>query len=223
MKSIKNLLKIIFVAAIGSATWEFVLRDRLLYVSNWLVGFFSSLSPKYKDFIYSGIHSSDIVFVIFPTVILLGGLYWVLLFHLGYTFKASSRIINLYNEKHKNEIKDENIIEANNNEFTATIVNKLFRSTYKFAKVFPIITMVTYFLIIMVYTAMIAAFITKFKIKRITERNIIVVRPFISESNFHQLNSEYYQVDSKIQFIALQIKMDSIGELNKINIINPID
>lgn len=206
MKHIKSFAGVISVAIIGSAFWEFLFRDLFLSFFKLVVSLFGRFSESYLDRFYAGLSQGDVFFLFLPsTFIVLGIMAWSSFM----TLRVRARFYKMQMMFNNNGDRDENedgVVEDN------------LKSNFRRLKRYRNFITVASILLVLVYAELLAVNVFKFGNKRMMERNLGIIKPYISVQTNDLFVSEYLLINSKASFDSLNMKIDSVANQNSLKL-----
>ncbi|WP_293925449.1 hypothetical protein [Sphingobacterium sp. UBA6320] len=198
------LLSGIFV----SAFWDFLIKDTFVRIGKWLVEFSSNFSNTFTDFIYTSFSSSDMIFTIFPSLVIFIGIIVIITFRL---------LSVLYRMRKSNLI----LVTADTDEQSLESESKLIKADRVFFKYLPRVNLVLYFISLISYTLFFSMLIFQNSLKTVSERNLGILKPYFTTNKYDLLYSEYLQIRTKNDFKEFQIQLEKIAKTQNIKIKDP--
>ena len=211
MKLLKNLVALIGATAIGSACWDFFIKDLLIYLTSLFVKIMSNVFNGYIDLIYKDFANAVNIYLAFPTIFIFTVLFLIYYFLF---FRFLTRLKKL---KVNQKITDQEI--DNKNEKTKKIKrNSINLWINKNPKIIYIIILCLLISNSIILFDMIARQTIKYSDKNCMDLNLVILKPYISNIEYDKVNSELNQIDNYLDFVKLKNKMSAIGEKEKVKL-----
>lgn len=230
MKLVKKYWGPFLFTIISTACYEFFLKNSFVSIANWFVEFSAKFSNRLTDYIYSNPSNSDAIIILIPSVFCIMG---VLLFFIIRTLQTfDSEIISFFfkidkgirTELKKSKYSAPNQIslefpESENTQNSSTVIaKKNFRKLFKYLR---IINLILVSVITITYLVLLSGMIVKYSLKVETERNFLILKPFMDSHQYDVFYSQYLRVQTKQDFIKVQSLLNTIAKKNTILIVDP--
>lgn len=197
-KKSKALLSIIVLGSIGSGLWEIFLKDFIFFMGNTFVNVVTFIYSGYIDSLYKNVGKGDYL-AIYPSLFI-----FVAFILMPFFFITK---ISFVFRRREMKIDNEPSIENFKDKFFAYLFEKKIR-TYLF--IFIIFLPVS-----VIYTDVIIKETSTFVSCRSIERNLEIIRPFISDKDYIVLRSDYRKIDNREKLVLLINKINIIAVKNK--------
>lgn len=210
MKLLKKIVGIVAATALGSAFWDFFLKDFFLFVSRIFIEILSRFSINYIDRLYYKLSEAEVSLIIAPEFygcIIITGFYLFL-------FMLSSRI----NAKTVNNFREENGLRTRPRKSISYARYMQTKIVFKRYTVFHIMVAFLTLVVFVIFYESLVVTTFKYSNKVTMERNIEIVRPYITNDQFLIFRSHFYLIDTKEEFIRLKENIDSVAMDRKINL-----
>lgn len=204
-KKLKTLIGIIVLGAIGSGFWEMFLKDFLFYLGNSFIKYTSLFYAGYADSIYERVGKGSVIFQTMPSI-LISILFIFSPFLFSIVMYFSFKKIDL-----KRNPKSESEIESSKYyTFLRFLITKRYR-LYLFIFLLSLPGSV-------MWTDLSLKEFSTYSACRTVERDIDIIRPYLSEKEYIILISNYRQIDNRIKLIAILNKLNELKLKNNIKI-----
>ncbi|WP_133583352.1 hypothetical protein [Sphingobacterium yanglingense] len=218
MDKIKGVAKQAGIILLGgifvSAFWDFLAKDTLVRIGRWIVEFSSNFSNTLTDFTYKSPSSSHVIFNILPSLLMIMGIIgFVVIRSIEMLQRLREQKLKISNDNNKDEeegIEEEDIEDKPAKKNRSKVVIGLIR-----------VNIFLYLFVIPFYVAMLSMLIFQNSVKLVTERNMGILKPYVTNNRYDFLYSEYLQIKTKSDFVKLQTQLDSIADAHKIKISDP--
>lgn len=223
------LLIIIVIGALGSATWDILLKPSYSKIRNFLLSLITLWKKKQKDYIYSEIsygsikqhlssYNSEILTIIFLSL-LASCIIFVKVGMLDKSLENYNQVISLIDE-----VKKDPSIEAKTKieDEEKVLITKLDKLKEKSESINNILFW--FFLVVLIFGLYMigdksAQFIVKLYIHSSScylDRLFRIIRPHISTKQYNELQSQQALINSKESFEDLTSKLYKIADENEI-------
>lgn len=187
-KKIKSLIGVLLIGAVGSLLYDTLLKDFFFLMGSIFVNVATFIYSGYVDHLYSSVGKGDIFFQILPGVVIV-----VLILTSPYfIYKKMGRVFEKY------EKPDEQVLNA-------VIEGDFISKMRKRANVFIFIITIP---MLIIYTDMLIRQLSTIKACKKIERNLDIIRPYVSNQEYLILYSDYRKIDNKEKLIDLLDKID---------------
>lgn len=188
----KYLLGLLLVGALGSGLWDVFLKDLIFYLGGVFVKIMSYLYSGYVDYLYSNVGKLYTPLEIIPAVIFI----IFIIFSPGFGLLLG----NTFYHRLKQPDPDK---YYNKTSKAISIFNFLTKSKRRIYSIILIITIP----ISISYTNLLIKEITIIKAVNYIDQTIEIIRPYITESDFISLRSEFRQINNKEKFDKIIFKI----------------
>lgn len=224
MNKVKKLGRLVLLAAIGSASWEFLLRGTLVNVADKVVLFISRFSTGIKNFPFENPQDIDAVFLAFPLLIFVTGFGY----YVGYSsmtlyidakkflLKRKYTISKNSGETYKRNIEAKVQLEVKSGMMKMLHLND--SKMVSIARYFPIAFFIIMFFLSISFLVGFSLIVVKYSVKRSTEANLEIVRPYVDQHDYLILNSRYYQLDGIASYIKLQNQLEDVAKEHNLSL-----
>jgi hypothetical protein len=200
LNRLKTLSGVLLLGILGTALWELLIKDLMFYIGNLFVSTFSLFYKGYVDDMYSHIFGSEYSFHVLPSIaiiltIIAFPIYWFLI--VLFTFKK--------HESTENDVKP------------GIFSNTLFYIMKKKARAYFVVIFLGIPLIL-TYSDLLIKQISGGMACKIIDKNLIIIKPYLSEREYDLLQSEFRLVNGKDKLLHLIIEINKIANKNKIDL-----
>lgn len=196
-ETLKYLGGALIIGALGSGLWDLFLKGVFIFLGNSFINLISLFYSGYIDLIYSHVGGGYDFLVVLPTLLLflfviLFGVFFLFFYH----FRVR-RIINGTYESSKNRVGQTRYIKIMTNPFTVWVIM---------------------FTAIILYSDLLIKGATSYTACTTIERNMDIIKPYVSEHEFNLLRSEYRLVNDKTKFKNLVTKINKVADTRHIEL-----
>lgn len=203
---LKSVLGIMLIGFLSSGLWDFAFKDASLMLGNF---FAKSMTIFYEDYIenlYERVGNNSELFNFFPSLVMFITIILLPLIYILYSINFFPRIERrlLENDDALNNKTENNILIK----FILFLFKKRFRF-YIFILSISIPLSILYLDLLITET-------TKFSAYKSVERDLEIIRPYVTEQEYYVLRSELRLLNSRTDVNEIYARIDSIGKTNNI-------
>lgn len=192
-----SILVVVFLGALGSGLWDFLLKDFLYSLSYYFVSVLSWFYKGYLDSLYKDVGRQLDIFLYFPSIFLM---VFIIGFMFYFMLYFSNRVKNI-NRRRSYIVNVETLEVKESNNRNGLITYVKLKALYLVMILLSIFTSLLYVNELITSLSQISA------VKQM-ERNFSIIRPYISDNEYHYLISEFRMIDDLEKYQILYHKVE---------------
>jgi hypothetical protein len=200
IKKSYSIIGVILIGALGSGLWEVFLKNFIYNTGNLFVEIMSHFYRGYIDSLYKYVGKTDSLLQYLPSILVLV----LIIISPILMYIVFIRAYKMINQDKENEKE--------------SIVQKII--------LFFLVSKRRIFLLVIIFTLPLSLIYTDILVKEVTylnanhyiERTLEIIRPYIEDSEYILMRSEFRQIDNKGKFIKLYSKIKGIALKENITI-----